>query len=426
MSIFSGIRRAIVRNLADKPKDVPLGIPIGKKTTPEFTRVSKSELEQVYLVNPIVFNFINKITQVVMSAGYHLEGEAKSIEEIENFLASIGEIGGELSWESLLEQIFRDQCIYGEAWVEKIFNKSGDRIVDLDMIDAKKMDYLKTVHDKVLLDEYQNPVGYVETLPFDEVPEDIHRIEPPAKYRDKVNLTNNQIYFPPDRVAHFKLYTIGDGLYPVGLIEPCYKASLRKLNMEEALANALYRLGFPLITATLGDPDHEPTPEMMTKALEKIQNIKFNESIAIPYWMKVSLLESKHPEKLREHLEYFTEQEIAASGMPAAFVTGKGEETNRATLNRQEYLAKVGLKHMIRNTCRVIEREIFKPICQQRKLKTVPKIVWHEIVLEELDSKADRLYKYTKVGLLKPDRMIEELIRRSENLPPKPRTNQEE
>ena len=105
--------------------------------------------------------------------------------------------------------------------------------------------------------------------------------------------------------------------------------------------------------------------------------------------------------------------------MPSAFVTGKGEETNRATLNRQEYLAKISLKHIIRNTCRVIEREIFKPFCEQRDLKSVPKIKWHEIVLEELDSKAERLLKYAKGGYIVPDRHIEEAIRREENLPPK-------
>jgi hypothetical protein len=156
---------------------------------------------------------------------------------------------------------------------------------------------------------------------------------------------------------------------------------------------------------------------MITDAMNKTQNIKYNESIAIPYWTKIGLLESKHPEKLREHLDYFCEQEIASSGMPAAFVTGKGEETNRSTLNRQEYLSKLALRHMIRNTSKVIERDIFKPICKQAGYKTWPKMIWREIVLEELDSKADRIYKYTKVGIIKSDSELEDLIRRSENLP---------
>ena len=418
MSFWSNFGTAI-RNFASKTADkIPLGVPIAKKTTPEFVRVSKAELEQTYIANPIVFNFVNKIVHVILSPGYELVGETKAVEEVQHFLDSIGEIGGETSWESLLEQIFRDQCIYGEAWVEKICTEDG-LIVDLDIIDAKKMDYLKDHNDYVLLDEYQNPVGYVETLPFGQIPEDIPRIPIPEKYADRAKLTQEQIYFPPDRIAHFKLFTVGDGLYPIGLVEPCYKASLRKLNMEEALANALYRLGFPLLIATIGDQDHNPAPEAIQNALKDIKNIKYNESIAVPYWVKVGILESKHPEKLREHLEYFTQQEIAASGMPSAFVTGKGEETNRATLNRQEYLAKISLKHIIRNTCRVIEREIFKPFCEQRKLKSVPKIKWHEIVLEELDSKAERLLKYAKGGYIVPDRHIEEVIRREENLPPK-------
>jgi hypothetical protein len=403
--------------LAKDTETVPMGIPLAQKTTPAFVRVKKEELEQTYLVNPIVFNFVNKITQVIVSSGYELKGDKGPVEEIESFLDGIGDVGGEICWDSLLEQIFRDQVIYGEAWNEKIYNKRGDQIVDIDVIDAKKMDYLKNRNEKVMLDLSQNPIGYTETLPFDEIPEGIRKMKIPSPYDEAAKLDNTMLYFPPDRIVHFKLYSIGDGLYPIGLIEPCYKASLRKLNMEEALANALYRVGFPIITTTVGDESHDPTPPMITDAMNKTQNIKYNESIAIPYWTKIGLLESKHPEKLREHLDYFCEQEIASSGMPAAFVTGKGEETNRSTLNRQEYLSKLALRHMIRNTSKVIERDIFKPICKQAGYKTWPKMIWREIVLEELDSKADRIYKYTKAGIIKSDSELEDLIRRSENLP---------
>jgi hypothetical protein len=405
------------QELAKDTETVPMGIPIAQKTTPEFVRVKKGELEQTYLVNPIVFNFVNKITQVIVSSGYELVGEKKAVSEIDGFLSSIGDVGGEICWDSLLEQIFRDQVIYGEAWVEKIYSKKGDMIVDIDMIDAKKMDYLKNRNEKVMLDLSQNPIGYTETLPFDEVPSEIRHMKVPAPYDEGCKLDNNMLFFPPDRITHFKLYSIGDGLYPVGLVEPCYKASLRKLNMEEALANALYRVGFPIITTTVGDASHDPTPPMITDAMTKTQNIKYNESIAIPYWTKIDLLESKHPEKLREHLDYFCEQEIASSGMPAAFVTGKGEDTNRSTLNRQEYLSKLALKHMIRNTSKVIERDVFRPICLQRGLKSWPKMVWREIVLEELDSKTERIYKYAKAGIITPDKDLEAIIRRSESLP---------
>ena len=42
----------------------------------------------------------------------------------------------------LLGAIFFDKLWCGHAYVERIYNKSGDKIVDLKMVDPKLMDYL--------------------------------------------------------------------------------------------------------------------------------------------------------------------------------------------------------------------------------------------------------------------------------------------
>jgi hypothetical protein len=142
------------------------------------------------------------------------------------------------------------------------------------------------------------------------------------------------------------------------------------------------------------------------------------------------LVESRKPEKLKDHLVYFEDEEIAGLGMPAAFATGKASDVTRAALSRQEYLMKLSLNSYMDECIETIENKLFVPMALQYgffekkkigsriyKVARYPKINHGAINLEELDSKSARLVEYAKVGLLTPDKFIEEQIRKSEGLP---------
>lgn len=404
---------AYTANLSAKNKIVVESTPLGKKTTPELKRVPLDELEMVYKSEPNVFNAINKTTQLIMAAGYKLVGDSESVAFFADFFESIGSRGGELEWTELLTSVFKFQMVYGDAWVEKIpAKRDKNQIVDLQLVDPKKMDYAKDRNDKIVLDKFGDPVGYVETMPYEYTIED--QINPP----EEVVLQKNQIFFMPNSITHFKLYTIGDGFYGTGMIEPTYQTVVRKLNMEEALANAVNRSGFPRILVQLGDPAHEPNPDQIQKIIDKVKNMNHMGVFGVPYWVKVSYLEASSPEKLQEHLDYYIDQIVTGTGLPKALATGGGQETNRSTLNRQEALAKLTLKDIIRRTTSTIEKQIIKPIAKGNKVSPV-KIQWGEVSIEELDGKAKRLTSYVAAGLITPDPAIEQLIRGMEDLPVK-------
>ena len=101
-----------------------------------------------------------------------------------------------------------------------------------------------------------------------------------------------------------------------------------------------------------------------------------------------------------------------------SFATGGGQDTNRATLSRQEYIMKISLKDTARRIAVTWEQEVFRIICEQEGLDTYPRMVWNEIALEELDSKSARLQGYAKTGLLTPTPNTEAFVRKSEDLPP--------
>lgn len=390
--------------------DRTIGYPLTSKRESEIERIALDKLENYYWKDAVIFNTINKITQIIMRAGYRFVGEKESVEFMEKFVEQIGYRGGELTWEELLERTFKYQCIYGNSWWELIYNKGGN-IVDIDSIDPVRMDYAKDGM-QIALDDQLKPLGYVYTLPFGR--EVKRRIEPP----EGVSLMGNQVFLPPEKVAHFKLYTVGDGFYGIGLIEPIYNTTVRKEDAEAGFANSAHRTGFPLFLFKGGNEMHEPREDRIQNAVNELQKVSSLNAFGMPYYDDLRILEAKGTRFLRTFLDYFIDQQVAGMGMPKAFATGSGEATNRATLARQEYILKLSLLTLIKRTLSTIHSKVFYKICSAEGLKP-PKLLWGEVALEELDAKADRITKYVREGIIIPDKNIEELVREIEELPPK-------
>ncbi|HUW48454.1 MAG TPA: phage portal protein [Patescibacteria group bacterium] len=385
--------------------------PLGVRTTPQVRRVSAGQLESAYTQDATVFNGINKAIQLIMSAGYSLVGDEESVKFFTVFLESVGQRGNQLEWEELLNTIFKHQMIFGNAWVEKIPSKlNPDRIVDLQFIDPKQMDYAKNSDYIIVLDEYGDPVGYTQTLPYNYT---AHHGDKPPK---SVQLGDEQVFFKPERISHFRLYNTGDSFYPVGLIEPVWDSVNRKVHLEQAHANSFKKNGFGRLVVKMGNDQHPPTQEQIQRAIEKIQNADNMSVFGIPYYQTIELLEPKGLENLQEQLRYYSDQVVTGLGLPKSFITGSGDDSPRSVLNRQEAMTKQALKDMVNRTVRVIEKSIIKPVAESNKVNPV-KIKWGTIAIEELDGKARRLAFYSKNGLLTPDIGIEDELRMLETLP---------
>jgi len=408
-----GIEPAVIKKLIQAEAGVSgkIGRPLGVKTTPDIERVKPDDLERIYIRNPVVFNGINKIVQTIISAGYELKcSNARTKKWYQDFLNNIGNTGSDITWDELLTQIFKHQVIYGNGWVETIFAKHGkERIVDLDMIDPKKMDFAKRSDGKYALDIYGRPIGYVETLPWGARSDNSELIGDPKPA--KVSLGANQIFLSPKRIGHFKLFTVGDGFKGIGLIEPLYKQTLWKLNIEKALANSIYNNGFPMRVISVGDANHEPTPEEIQGVLNKVKDLAYHQNIAIPYYHKISLLESKSAEAMKDHLQYFNEQEIASMGVPKPFVTGGGEETNRATLTNQERMFRQTIRDIIRRTSSSIKKYIFARIAKYENKYPIPEIVWHDVEESAEVDRARLLLEAVEKGVLQPAEVKDEILK---------------
>lgn len=371
-----------------------------KKSTPDTSdRVSAEELELTYLTNPSVFNGVNKIVQLAMSANMELRVKSSRVKKHFNeMLTNLGysENGSDLTWDELLENIFRHSCIYGKSYVENIPNDRGNRIVDWDTVDPKKMDYAMNTMKKIEFNEYGRVVGYVETLPYEQTVGE-QKYEVP----DTISLPNNAIYLPRENIAQIKMFKVGDGLYPIGLIEPLYKQSLWKLNIEKAMANSIWRIGFPTTVAKIGDQNHEPTPQQIVNILQKIKDNKFNTEMAVPYYYDLSFLESKTDmDKIVSNLKYFNGEEVAGMGVPKTIVTGEGQ-TAKSTLGTQSSLLNLTMKDIMDNVVTQIRKYMFAPVCRMEGFKEIPSLTYEIVSTDELNAKARRILQYYKAGMFK-------------------------
>jgi len=407
----------LISDLFDGKKSIDLakspiytGEPVSKKETPEIVRVKQSELEQAYISDPVCFNSINKATQMIMAAGYTIEGEGS--EEFIKFLSEIGNVGDDITWDEMLEAIFKYQMIYGWSFIESVFNKKQDRIVDLTLIDSKRMDYAKNGSDKIVLDRFGKPVGYTLQLQYGTTAEG----DPiPNEFRNSISTGSDKIFMMPKRICQFKLYTYGDRFYPLGLIEPGYKSVLRKMNIEEAQANSIYTRGTYPVIAYVGDQMHDPTPQDIDSVLKNLTRLKHDRYTAFQYWVKVDTLEAKQSDIVQSTLDYLRLNETASLGMPTAFATGAGEATNRATLNNQQVVLEFTLNDIVNRTVATIEKYIFKRIAFYNGYKGVPKLKWGTIRADEPNDQAMRLINYVKNGILNPED-ITAFARKSEGI----------
>jgi len=392
------------------------GIPMTLSTSIAMNRVAPEELETVYGHDGLTFNEVNKFVQTIMAAGYKIEGnDSKTRDYIIDLLDSIGNVGESTTWDELLTEDYRDAAIYGNTWTELVPNKSGDEIVDLKRIDPKLMDIARTgTQNQAALDKFGRPLGFTMKIPYG------MSIKQKDKVPEGVSLAFGQkLFLKPERIAQFKLYTFGDGFIGIGLIEPAYKSVVRKLNIEEAHSNYLYNTGFAPRLGYVGDINHEPTPQQVENMLNQLKDLNYKQNLAMAYYNKVELLEPKKTDTLQSNVQFLQSQQVAASGMPQALVTGSGEETNRQTLTNQQIFFEYGLKDITTRFCSAIRKQIFERAIRLKfgENQDIPRIVWNKISTAEHNDKAERITNYVREGMISPmDPALKKYIEESENL----------
>lgn len=365
---------------------------LGKDVKPENPLVSFSELELAYKTDSLNFGAINKSSQMIMAGGFKEFTHTKSgvVKKYKEFFENIGYIGNDITFDELLQSIFRDQMIFGNAFVEIIFNDTEDNIVDLAIIDPKKIDYAKTSDGKIVLDKNGKPIGYIIKFGNGTYAEG----DPlPVRYERHIQIEANSIFVLSKRICHFKLYTVGDRFYGEGLLESSYKSVLYKKNIEKGQANSIYLKGFSPLIGYVGNERRMATPQDMKSVLEKIKDIDSTKIGVFPDWVKIEPLDMTSTDLAQSALKDMRTDQMASLSAPQALISGSGEETNRATLSDQRTLWEFTLKDIIKETMSYFKKYILKPINEYNNFGGVPDIQWGELRAENIDNTIEYIIK---------------------------------
>lgn len=338
-------------------------------------RVSKVELENAFLADSFIFNAVNVAVQMIMSAGYEIKAKKASVRKyFEIFFEEISKVGADSTWGEILTRIYQDNYIYGGSWNELVWNVADTDIVDMKTLDPKEMDFARGGDGTILLDASEKPVGYVQTLPYGMSNEGLGDMAP-----EGVELGANKIFIQAKRIAYIPLYTYGSGFEGIGKVESGYKATIWKLNLLKAGAESSSRRGFSPVIAKVGTDNVHPTPQMVANILEKLKTLDYSKYMAIPNYVELTTLDVKSIDTYGDFLKYLTAMQSASLGVPVPFVTGLGEETNRATLGTQLQVFELSLNAIAKKICKSIEKYIFKPIADAQKFDEVPELIWGKI-----------------------------------------------
>ena len=374
-------------------------------------RVSRYDLERTYLTDPQTFNTVNKSKQLIMSAGFKIEANQKQHQsKYDEFFESIGTIGLRMDTRQLLSAIFHDKLWSGHAYVERIYNQSRKKIVDLKMVDPKLMDYARDKNEIIIVDDFQNPVGYSmfvgKGLEGDPVPKNVV-LEP------------EHIFLLAFRIAHFRMFPYGNRFEAVGIIEPAFLDIERKHKIEDAAANSIHNTASYPIIGYVGDNQRSATTKTMSSTLNALQNLSHSRYMVFQHPTRVETLEVKHSDQIDSILRYFRGNQSSASGMALGFSVGTGEAVNRSTLSTQQRMLDISLESEAKNTVAEFNVLILDELVKVNNYGSRAKIKWGNIAAEERTDKLGRLVSAVSSAIIAPEEARPDFLT-SEDIDPIP------
>ena len=163
--------------------------------------------------------------------------------------------------------------------------------------------------------------------------------------------------------------------------------------------NSIYSRGTYPVIAYVGDEHHEATPQDIDAVLKNLVNLQHNRYMAFQHWVKVQPLEVKQSDIVETTLEYLRLNEAASLGMPLAFATGSGENTNKATLYTQSRFLEFTLNDIVKRTLSTLRKYMFKRISFYNKVRGNAWIKWGDIGAEEINDKGTTIKDKIRVAI---------------------------
>jgi len=357
----------------------------------------KETISELYSSDWFTFASVNVVSNLYSKPKFNIVCESEGGEEVwKDFFEGMRKYGNNTSLKRLRADIKKDGVRYGAGYLEFIPSEDGEKILDLKRVDAAKLNRAKTATGKLILDDNGNSIGYVMSLGSNSDLRSKGDIIP-ERYRDIIHMINGDIFIAPSRIVEFPLYKDGNGIDVIGMVEPSIQQTNRRRNIEEAQVNAIWIRGTAPLFAVVGDPSHEPNPQMLSDAADSLEEMKNSSVAAFPYYQEPKTLDAKIDDISTKIMDYLMAAEAGASNVPVPFVTGAGEATNRSTLKSQREMLEVNMQEKIDNFDEDWNLLVMKRIAEFNDFPYA-ELVSEELRLESKDETAKRLKIYADIG----------------------------
>lgn len=320
------------------------------------------DLEFVFKRYPVVPRGIEIRANEFIARGYNLKVETEMIEKaLKKFLK-------ENRFDLLVRQAHINADLYGNGYIEIMYNVGRTDIKKLKLLHPKYIDVQRNPQTgAVLFDHLGNLKGYVQKI------------------------GQLEIKLRPDQIIHFVYRRLGDEVLGYSIIEPALKTIERAMNVEEGVAQGMYRHGFPQLDIEVGDENNPPTKSMIDDIAAKVEDLNSKNEFVHSNYIKAKIMESSTTKGSVVYPQIFIRQVVACLGVPEPLILGTGENTNKAVADVQlkDFRAQMGAEQKMSSV--EIEDKLFRKLAEMRHWEGDIELEWNEIMPEEETAKTGRV-----------------------------------
>jgi len=297
------------------------------------TTISKEQLELLFHIDGLTQRQVQEICDYIVSPGFYLETKDEALnKELMSFWDLVH--GYEV-----MENIVKDIHVTGagNGWLELGYTEKGDDIVTLRVINPKSgIDYLRNKDledlkeasfflgsDYVALDEYAQPKGFKQDLGY----YGPYFGQKTIWMKDKITVGDKEVWNPGedkglepdgrDRIAHFKLYGLGESYLGMTPLETAYKQAIIRLNLEENVGESGHKGGGYIIKVKpLMEGSPVPKSQIDTFVNAFIKDLNVKSVFGIEDRVNIETMPIPKIEERENLMYYFADLQGAAMGRP--------------------------------------------------------------------------------------------------------------
>lgn len=353
MNISTGITnfaKRIKNSLAGGSK-VSMGPNLDRWKIEDFERTPTKDLENLYLASPLAFQGINLFSNAIMGRGFFIPiaDDNKKAEALCRFTLDLP------SFKPTLLEAVTQTLVGGQSYQEQIWKGS--------VIARFKSTDPKTFEPK--WDDYGTIERYEQTI--------------------KTQVAE-PILFDPEQIVFYRFFRIGDSIKGIGFIEPLKETLESEADIGLSIKEAVSRFAHP----PLWIKKHGASDSEVRKMEEDFKDYDRSTFFATSdrYDIDFISLYNRFPD-LADQMDYILNKICAGLRIPKAVLLGVGDTVNRSTLESLIDHNQDEIRHIQDKISRIIEEQIFKPLCEKNSLRPIPRLKWYPLVTEDERQKAE-------------------------------------